>query len=428
MKRIRLSEGIFLNIIESDKFKTDYFDFNIILPLREKTASHAALLPLVLKRGCKKYPAMADISKRLDYLYSTGFSTRITKRGEAHIIGFTADFLRESLIPAGEHLMDDVFDTIRNIIFNPLIADGAFNNEYVESEKNNLIDAIKSLINNKNAYAMKKCHEIACAGSHFAVGENGKVEIVENITATELYDFYKKLLAGCTIEMFYTGMCDEKVIINHAQNLVSGIERGKLFDISTEKYERTRNEVSETCEEMEVAQGKLAMCFASGHTVNEEKYTAYSVFNCIYGASPTSKLFENVREKLSLCYYCRSLPDSHKGILTVVSGIEVENRDKAVKEILAQLDNAKNGDISDEEIQNAKKTLTNSYRELFDSAPDLSMWYLSRLIGGSEKTIEEIISEIDKVTKDDLIACAQSTELDTIFFLKGTLESGGEEE
>ena len=428
MNRIRISDGIFLNIIKSDKFKTDYFDINFIIPLREKTASHAALIPQVLRRGSEKYPKMADISRRFDYLYSTGFSSRITKRGENQIIGFTVDFLRETLIPAGEHLMDEVFETIQNIIFKPLVINNSFKEEYVESEKKNLIDAINSLINNKNAYAMKKCHEAMCEGQNYAVSENGKVETVEKIDAASLYSFYKTFLEKSRIEMFYTGMCDEETVKKYAKSLVSDIVRSTPHDIKTEKFVKKRPDVLEITEEMEVAQGKLVMCFRSGHTFTEKDYTAYSLFNNLYGGSPTSKLFENVREKLSLCYFCRSIPDAHKGILTVVSGIEVANKDKASDEILSQLENTRNGDISDQEIDNAKRDLINNYRALYDSASDLSTWYLSRLIGGNESTVEQIIEELEAVTKEDIIRCAKDTVLDTVFFLKGTLKDGGDEE
>lgn len=428
MKRIKLSEGIYLNIIESDKFKTDYFDINFILPLKEETASFAALLPMVMKRGCVKYPTMAEITKRLDYLYSTGFSSRVIKRGEAQVVGFGVDFLRESLLPAGETLIDDVFEVLRNIIFEPLVADGCFKTEYVETEKKNLIDAINALINNKNAYAMKKCHSAMCEGEDFAVSENGKVDIVEKIDGKSLADFYNKFLKSTCIEMFYTGKCDENELVERAKKLVCVADRGNIFEIHTEKFVRTRNEVRELTEEMEVAQGKLILGFSSDHTISDADYTAYSLFNELFGGSPTSKLFENVREKMSLCYYCRSIPEAHKGILTVASGIEVENRDKALNEIMLQLENTKNGIISDEELDSAKKALINSYRELFDDAANLSFWYLSRLIGGSEKTIETVIEEIEAVTKEQIAKCAATTQLDTVFFLKGTLKDGGDEE
>jgi predicted Zn-dependent peptidase len=427
MKRIRLNDGIYLNIIKSDKFKTEYFDLNIILPLREQTASYAALLPLVIKRGSKAYPNMAEISKRLDYLYSTGFSARVTKRGETQIIGFLTDFLRESLVPAGENLSEKVFTTIRDIIFEPYTENGAFKTEYVETEKKNLCDEIEALINNKRAYSMKKCYEAMCEGQNYAVSEKGSVELVQKIDGKSLYDFYKELLSSSRIEMFYTGTLDEQNIVSLVNRLVDGIERKSVAPISTEKFVRTRSEILEVTEEMEIAQGNLILGFASDHTLTDDDCTAYSLFCELYGGSPSSKLFENVREKLSLCYFCRSIVDSHKGILTVASGIEVENRDRAMNEILAQLENTRNGIISDEELDAAKKSMTNAYRELYDDGTSLASWYLSRLIGGSEKTVEDVISEISKVTKEQIADCAKATQLDTVYFLKGTMKSGGED-
>lgn len=427
MKRIQLSEGIYLNIINSDKFKTDYLDINIVFPLKQSTASLAALLPQVLKRGSENYPTMADITKRFDYLYSTVFSTNNFKRGEAQVLNFSIDFLRDSLVPAGSDLMQGVFDTLYDILFRPLLCDGAFKPEYVESEKKNLIDSINALINNKNAYAMKKCHEAMCAGSDYAVNAGGDVDVVNTITPAQLYSFYKELMAHSMFEIFYTGMAQDDVITACVKQLMSAVERGSVVPVSTEKFVRTRENVTEITEEMEVAQGKLILGFSSDHTVCDEDYTAYSLFNELYGGSPTSKLFENVREKLSLCYYCRSIPDAHKGILTVASGIEVENRDKALNEILAQLKAAADGIISDEELISAKKSLINGYRELFDGGNSLHIWYLARLIAGSTKTVEQVIEEIETVTKEDIARCAAATKLDTVFFLKGTLADGGEE-
>ncbi len=428
MERIRIQDGIYLNIIKSDKFKTDYLDFNILLPLKKETASHAALLPMVLKRGCEKYPTMAQLNKKLDYLYSTSLSSRVLKRGEVQVVGFLCDFLRESLLPQGEKLMAEVFDIIRSVIFEPKAISSAFDSEFVESEKKNLCDAIDSLINNKNAYAIKKCHEAMCRGENFAVNELGDIESVKSITPGSLYGFYKELLRSARFEIFYTGLCDSETIKGYISDMVSSLERGSLYTLGTKKLVSKKEKPEEITEEMEVAQGKLIMGFCSDHTFYDSNYTAFSLFNELFGGSPTSKLFENVREKLSLCYYCRSIPEAHKGILTVASGIEVDNRDSAVNEILLQLENVKNGIISDEEMDSARKSLINAYRELYDDGTSLPLWYLSRIIAGNTKTIEDVIDELREITKKDIAECAKKVCLNTVYFLKGTLKSGGDEQ
>ena len=428
MKYIPLSEGCALTIIRSDKFKTEYFELNFILPLREETASKAALLPAVLKRGCRRYPTMALLTKHLDYLYSTGFSTRVMKRGENQIIGFTADFLRDSLVPDGKSLADDVFDAFHAVLFEPLVENGAFKAEYVESEKKNQIDGIRSLINNKNAYAMKKCHEAMCRGSRFAVSENGTEAETAAVTPEALGAFYRELIATAPIELCYVGTAEESTVISRVKKLLSDIERKPKPLLPTEIFRRDRKTVTELTEEMEVAQGKLILGFSTGHTLKDSDYTAYGLFNELYGGSPTSKLFDNVREKMSLCYYCRSIPEAHKGILTVASGIEVENRDRAVAEILRQLELTAKGEITDEEFSAAKKSMINAYRQLYDDNAGMALWYLSRHIAGNTASIEDVIEEIDGVTKEQIADCAKDTVLDTIFFLKGTLKNGGDAE
>ena len=427
MERIKICDGIHLNIIKSDKFNTDYFDFNILLPLKKETASLAALLPMVLKRGCEKYPTMASLNKKLDYLYSTGISSRVIKRGEVQVIGFLCDFLKESLLPEGEKLIDEVFDTLGSLIFEPALCGSSFNAEYVKSEKKNLCDEINSLINNKNAYAIKKCHEAMCPNDDFAISELGDIASVEKITPESLCEFYFELISHAQFELFYTGLCDRDKIIGLCQKLFSGVKLDKPYQLGTKKFISRNSTPAELCEDMEVSQCKLIMGFSTDRTFYDGKYTAFSLFNELFGGSPTSKLFENVREKLSLCYFCRSIPEAHKGILTVASGIEARNYDLAVKEILLQLENTKNGIISDEELDSAKKSLINGYRELYDDGASLPLWYLSRFIAGNTQSIEEVIEEIPHITKEEITECARKVNLDTVFFLKGTLTDGGDE-
>lgn len=428
MKRIQLSEGIALTVIHSDKFKTEYFDWNFLLPLREETASLASLLPSVLNRGSARYPSMKELTKRRDFLYSTEISSRVIKRGETQILGFTADFLRDDLVPESGGLIEKVFELLRDVVLDPLICDGSFRSDYVESEKKNLIDAIRSLINNKNLYAKTQCLRAMCADSAFAVSEYGSEERVSAIDGKALYDFYRELLQSAPMELFYVGAAREDLVIDAVKGLLNGITRAPKPLPTTVPFVRTRQELREITEEMDVAQGKLCIGFSTDHTVRDDDYTAFMLFNELYGGSPMAKLFENVREKLSLCYYCSSAPEAHKGVLTVSAGIENQNRDKALAEILEQLRLTADRQITEEELSSAKKSLINSYRRLYDDNAGLALWYLSRRIANSTKTPEDIIREIEAVTVDEIAACAADVTADTVFFLKGTQTNGGDEE
>ena len=428
MKRIEISDGIFLNTIPSEKYKTDYLCINAILPLKEETASLAALLVYVLKRGTENYPDMRALNKKLDSLYGTFIEPVVYKRGESQIVAFLCNFLKEEFLPEKMDILQEVIDIVCEILFCPFTENGAFSKEYVDGEKANLCDSINAQINNKNAYAIKRCHEEMCRGQNFAVSELGKIESVGKINEKNLYEFYKELLSRAKFEIFYTGSQDENSVKHKICKKFSVLKNRKIYDFSCEKF-TSRENVNEVTEEMPVNQGKLVLGFSQGYVLPDSNYTKFALFNELFGGSATSKLFLNVREKLSLCYYCRSIPDAHKGILTVASGIEVENKEKAFSEICLQLENIKNGNISDEELEAARKSLINSYRELDDSAVSLSSWYLSRILAGNFESPEEVIENAKKVCRDDIVECAKSVKLDTVYFLKGTeMTKGGEDE
>jgi Predicted Zn-dependent peptidases len=427
MKRIPLYDGIHLNIIPSDKFKTNYFDFNMIVPLRSETASLNALFPSVLKRGSQQYPSISALNQKLDELYSTTLSARVFKRGEAQIVGFTTDFLKNSFLPEKTDLLEEALSVIEDIVYRPLTEKDAFRADYTESEKTNLIDSINAQMNNKNAYAMQKCVSIMCQQEAYGTTELGTVADVNNITPVTLYSHYKEVLEQAQIELFFTGECEEEQLTKQLLKLFAGKKRTKVLPCETQII-KTVDTIKEVTEEMPVNQGKLSLGFRTGFTLKDKNYAYFSLFNELYGGSPTSKLFENVREKLSLCYYCRSIPEAHKGVLIVASGIEVQNRELAQKEILAQLETVKKGDFSEEEIVSAKKSVVNSYRELYDDARALSSWYLSRVIVEDYSSPEDTVSTVLAASATDIKDASQNIILDTVYFLKGTLEGKGEEE
>lgn len=419
MERIKLFENINLNYIPSDKFKTDYISISFIIPLKKETASLCSLLPMVLKRGCEKYPTMSLLNKRLSYMYATSLTASSGKVGEMQVLTISGNFLSKSIIPENQSLIDDVSAILYELINRPLIKDNAFDKDYVAGEKANLKDEIKAQINNKTTYANQKCISEMCKNEAYGIDVLGSEQDVDSISSHSLYSFYNKLLSQSRIEVFYNG-CENKDTIKKAIiPIFENIERTETQKCHTVVIPKPDKQ-KEITEEMDVKQGKLAIGFRTPYSLNGGNICAVSVFNEIFGGSPMSKLFLNVREKLSLCYYCRSLFKAHKGILLVASGIEVENKDKALKEILLQLDNMKNGIISQQEMQNAKRSLTNSYKEISDSASGICSWHLSRILGDDYSSPSDFIKELENVTTQDIIDVANNILLDTVFFLKGT--------
>ncbi|MBQ2765984.1 MAG: insulinase family protein [Clostridia bacterium] len=417
----QIADGINLTYVETDKFKTGMLSVNFIAPLDSASAAKNALIPNILMRGSVKYPNMAQINKKLDYLYASSLAARNMKRGERQIFGISAGMINSDYAMNGEDLVIEVTDVLGDILLNPVTCGEAFDAAYTESEKRNLIDAINAKINNKALYARQRCIKEMCKNERFGLDETGTAEEVAACTAENVYAQYKTALETYPVEIFFVGKCDIDALADKLTELFSGIERKPIAMPQTEII-RTCDKPKTVVEDMPVNQGKLTIGFRSGITVFDADYPALMMFNEVFGGGVTSKLFMNVREKMSLCYYCASAPDAAKGLLIVASGIEVANREIAEKAIFDQLDAVKRGEISDDEITGARLGLINNYKELADSASGLESWYIGRRLAGLDGAPEDMIEAIAAVSRDDIAAAANKATLDTVYFLNGTLK------
>lgn len=418
MIRENICDRISLNIAQTDKFKTNFLSLFFSVPLNADNASEYAILPKVLLRGSENYPDMKAIGRRLDSLYGAHISATTFKRGERQIVGIFSSCLCNEYAFEETDILKDLLKTLKDLLFNPKIENGGFVPAYVEGEKKNQIDCIKAQINNKNQYALTRCRQEMCADEAYGVSETGTVEGTEKITPLALYAAYKRFVAQADIDVYFVGKCDKSHLTSEIKDMFCGIARENIvFDkpnIITDV-----KAVKNVEEEMNITQGKLTLGFRTGMTFYDKDYPAFSLFTEIFGGSPSSKLFMNVREKLSLCYYCSAIPEAHKGLLFVASGIEVENKDKAQSEILAQLEDIKQGKITDAEFDSAVKSLINSYSELADEPQSLSLWYYSRMMAGIYDTPEEVCDKIAALTKEDVVKASLGVKLDTVYFLKG---------
>ncbi|MBO5219229.1 MAG: insulinase family protein [Clostridia bacterium] len=424
-----IADGVNFNYLETGKFKTGFLSVNFIAPLDAATAAENALIPAILMRGSEQYPNMAEINKKLDYLYASGMSSRNNKRGEMQIFGIGASMLDSAYTIGGEDLISEVTEVLADILFHPVTKDGAFDAAYTESEKNNLIDAINGKVNNKAVWARTRCIQEMCRNERFGLSETGTVEEVQACTPASVYEQYRYMLENYPVEIFFVGQCDADALAAKFAALFADVKRTPLPIPKTEII-REAKEVRTVTEDMPVNQGKLTIGFRSGVTLSEPEYPAMMMFNEIFGGGVTSKLFMNVREKMSLCYYCSSAPDATKGLMIVSSGIEVEKREIAEKAIFDQLDAVKRGDFTEDEQNSALLSLINGYRELSDSARGLETWYLGRLLEGMDNDPDDVVESLKAVTREQILAAANRVSCDTIYFLNGTLkgEDDGDDE
>ena len=355
--RIQLADGVYLTYLPARKFKTSLLSAQFVTPLQQETASAYALLPAILRRGTVRYPDLGALSARLDRLYGASVDYTVRKQGENQCVGFVASFIDDSYIPGGEQLLEPVAELLGELLCDPVTERGRFVTAYFEGEKTNLIDAIRSQVNDKREYAYARLLREMCDGEPYGISRLGDEAGAEKLQMPKLHALYGELLATARLELFYCGSASLERVREALAAAFATLPRDGIRDIAPSTPHPARTEVKRVEEAMDVTQGKLGMGFACG----SDDYAAALMGNTLFGGSSNSKLFLNVREKLSLCYYASSAYHRQKRLITVSSGIEFQNYQKAYDEIMAQLAAVQAGRLEDWELEGARSTLLNAY-------------------------------------------------------------------
>jgi len=420
-KRMELMPGVHFRAIHTNKFKSAYLSVTFLAPLQQETAALNALIPYVLRRGSVSCPDMESISAALDELYGGAIEPMVRKKGETQCVGFAASFLDDAFALEGEPILEPAAKLLGELLLRPCTENGRFSCAYAAGEKANLIDRIRSQINDKRSYATLRLKQLMCAEEAFGVDAWGDEEHAAAITDEALWQQYQWLLANCEVEVYYCGSAQPERAFQAMQAALEGLPREDSFAQADCEIRLTVEEQPRVIEEaMDVTQGKLAMGFRTGGmTVWEEEFPALLMLNGVFGGTTLSKLFMNVREKLSLCYYASSTMEKMKGILWVSSGIEFDKYQQARDEILAQLDAIRAGQVEDWELEGARRTLMTSYMSLLDSQGRQEDFWLGQAVAGLDESPEQLARRIERVTLDQVVQAAHKLCLDTIYFLKG---------
>lgn len=432
MKTVRteIMPGVWLTAIKTDKFKTSCMSISLLTQLERETAAMNAVIPYVLRRGSRMHPDMEAIAAELDGMYGACIEPVVRRVGEIQCIGFYASFSDDKYIPDGTDVAEKLANLLGEILLSPNTKGGLLLPNYVESEKDKLIELIQSRVNEKLSYSVQRLIEQMCCYEDFATPRFGTEDTAENIYYQKLTKHYRQLISTCPVEIFYCGSMDDGSIADILRDALCGMPRGEInYDIGTDiRMNAVEDKVREFGDEMSVTQGKLVLGYRLGECMEEPDIAALSVFNAVYGGCVTSKLFMNVREKLSLCYFASSVVDRHKGIMLVYSGIDFDKLDDAKAEIFAQLEDVKNGVVTDDELNAAKSSVSSSLRACMDSQGDLEGFYLANALDGLEFDPMELAELVDSVTLDDVTAIANSVQLDAIYFLNSNGEEATEDD
>ena len=423
MQTQKLCDGVDLRAIDGQKFKTNLISLFFNIPLKRETITKAALLPAVLKRGSKNFPRFTDMAKHLEEMYNAVCSTGVRMKGDGEVLYFSVEYISDRYI--GENLTCDIVSFLMEFVFSPLIEAGGFKAEYVESEKENLRNAILSLINDKKEYADVKCRELMFGNQGYGMFEAGYVEDLDGITPENLYAFYLDVIHNAKADVFVSGHVESQILETVRDVLGGCLTPRKAEYVQTAVAEAEAKEIRLVTEEIDVVQSKISMGLRCGIVPTSAEYYALMLGSCIFGGSPFSKLFNNVREKLSLAYYAVARTERFKSVMMISSGIETKNYQAAYDEIMVQFEKMRKGEFDEAEIEAAKKYLTTGLCSIKDSLRSMEDYYMSQAIMGEDQSVDALLAEILKVEKQQIVHVMQKVTFDTVFFLKGKDAEGG---
>ena len=417
IKTIELSPGVTLRCCAATRFKQSSLSFALVRPMAKEEAALNALIPAVLLRGTRQYPDLRAITLRLDDLYGAAVGTQVRRVGDYQTTGLTCAFLEDRFSLNGDRVLEPMVDFLRQLLLEPMTENGGFSESFVESEKKNLIATIESELNDKRAYAMSQMLRTMCRADAYGIPRLGEAADVAAIDPVTAYNHYQKILRESRIDIFYVGSAPAETVAALMKQLMATIDRNYVnLPDQTGFHDAGGSDFSEC---MEVAQGKLCLGYTTPITNRSQQFVAMQLANTIFGAGMTSKLFVNVREKLSLCYAIGSSFYGSKGILTVSAGIDFDKEGLTRQQIALQLEAIQNGDITDEELTAAKQALLSSLRGTYDSPGAIESYYATTALSGMGMTVEAYMQLIPTVTREDVAAAARTLRPHTSFFLKG---------
>ena len=418
-----MKNGIKLHVINKDKFKTNVIAIFLSTPLTRESVTKNAVLSSVLRRGCKKYKTQEEISKRLEEMYGAEFDSGLDKIGKNHVLKFYIESINDEFLPkTEENVLKESIEMLTEIIFNPLIKNDGFDEEYINQEKQNIKQIIEAKKDNKATYAIFRCMEEMYKNAPEGLYKFGYVEDLENIDSKTLYNYYKELIKNCKIDIFVSGNIEENKVIDiieNNENIKQLNDRTPIYNINKPKKKEETEKENMVEEAMEVVQGKMVL----GYDVlleNDDKKNRYigMVYNSILGGSASSKMFQNVREKESLAYTASSNYAYASNHILIMAGIEICNFNKALELTKKQVEDMKKGNFNDEDIQNAKKTIISGIKSIDDEQDTEVMYFLGQELINANTSLEEYISLINNVNRDEIIDFANKVKLNTVYFLK----------
>lgn len=421
-----MKQGIRLHTINTNKFKTNLIAIFLSIPLTRENVTKNSVLVSALRRGCERYKSQEEISKKLEEMYGAEFNCGLDKIGKNHVLKFYIESINDEFLPQnGENMLKQSMEILSEIIFNPLIQDKGFNEEYINQEKENVKQIIDAKKDNKARYALFRCVEEMYKDKPEGLYKYGYTEDLEEINAKNLYSYYNQLINSCKIDIFISGKLDgievEK-LVQENENISKLQERRPLFIVNKPEQKNVVKEKNTVEEKLDVTQGKLVIGYdviANKDELENKKFRYVGMlYNAILGGTATSKLFQNVRERESLAYTASSNFSYYTGNVFINAGIEIDNFEKANNIIKEQIEDMKKGEFTEEDIKNAKKVIISNIDGISDEQDTEIIYFLGQELSNNNVTLEQYKEYIQDINKNEIEDFAKKVCINTIYFLR----------
>lgn len=395
-------------INRTQKFKTVVLSIRFKETLKKENVGFRSLLPSVMSSATPLYDTRKKLNEALINLYGSSLTTRTYKIGKLSIVEFRLNILNPSLMEEG------FFHLGLKILHNIIYGHKNLPKKYFELEKRLLLERIASLENNKTALALTKLFEIMFKDERYAIRPVGKIKDVKDITYEELNEYYHEVINNNDCDILISGDIDEE-LKKEVKKYFKSKNNYNYYPIDDELHEKSKLKVIN--DEADVNQVKLNIGYNLDVKYDDPLETAAVLFNIIFGASSSSRLFKTVREKHSLCYYISSNISLYKGFLYVYAGIDTKQIKLAKKLIEEELNDLKTNLILEEELNLAKKLLISNLKEAEDSQNRwIDVIYQRRLLNRNS-SLESKIEKIKKITNKEILNVANKVEIETIYLM-----------
>ena len=414
INRRKIADGVYFSSITDKRYKKNLISVAFSTQLSEETATENVIIPLLLTKCNSKLPSYKAFNNKMSRLYASGIGGTTGRQYDLQTISFGAYYLDDVYALAGEKMTEIMTDILIDCLTSPVTENGVFTAKFIELEKKTAIDNIETAINDKRSYAIERAMKTICKGEPASVCSYGTVEKAKLITPDSAYKAYRRMLETMPCEIICTGCSDFDGV---AEKFAAAFEKAGRHDIenTTIALSPVKTQTEEVTERLTVNQSKLVLGFKS----HSDDDAALVLLQKIFGGTTSSKLFQNVREKMSLCYYCSAARNDLKGIMLVNSGVENENIEKTKEAVIDQLEEIKNGNFTDEDINFAEMAIKNDLKSVADSAGNVSNWYFDCIRKNDIVTPEEKLERYLGVSKERIIAAAKSMVLDSVYVLTG---------